>query len=314
MKLGIDIGGTKTAAVVLDPHDKVIAHETTRSGSGPDAVLAAAVRIARRAIAEASLDDEEARSLSVGACMPGLVDGATGTVLHAANLRVDRLELGPLLGAELGLPVSVENDVKAAGLGAREALCARSSRYADLGLGYLNLGTGLAAAVVVDGEVVRGPRGAAGEIGHLPVGTGVPCSCGQTGCLETIASGSALARLWPVPTPRPDPFVAAAAGDRRAAAALHTLSDGIATAVQVLVFAAGVDLVVAGGGLTSLGEPLAEAVRDRLRERARRAPVLAALDLPDRFELLVTAIPLAALGAAELGGRARPTSAAGRLS
>ena len=64
---------------------------------------------------------------------------------------------------------------------------------------YLNVGTGLAAAIVHRGEVVRGAGGAAGEIGHLPVGSGVPCSCGQDGCLETIASGTALHRMWPGP-------------------------------------------------------------------------------------------------------------------
>ena len=148
--------------------------------------------------------------------MPGLVDVERGAVKHAVNLGVDGdwLPLGDLLADGSGVPVVVENDVNAATLGA-----AALSGADDLV--YLSIGTGLAAGLVLDGRLRRGEHGAAGEIGHVPVDpTGVLCQCGQRGCLETIASGSALAAAWPsgdVP-PAQALFAAAPAGDPAAIA------------------------------------------------------------------------------------------------
>ena len=116
--------------------------------------------------------------------------------------------------------------------------------------------------MVRDGVLVRGIDGAAGEIGHLPVGGDAPCTCGQVGCLETVASGSALARLWPVAGRRAtNPFAAAAAGDALAAAAVDVLCTGVGLAVQLLALASGAERVVIGGGLAGLGAPLLDGIR-----------------------------------------------------
>ena len=106
-----------------------------------------------------------------------------------------------------GVPTLVENDVNAAAFGASMVMgCAD--------LAYLSIGTGVAAGLIFDGRLRRGAHGVAGEIGHLPVDPGGPaCECGQRGCLETVASGAAIARRWPSdsaagpPTcsPRPPP-------------------------------------------------------------------------------------------------------------
>ncbi len=109
------------------------------------------------------------------------------------NLGVDG-EWVPLraeLEARLGLPVAVENDVNVATLGAVALSGIRD-------LVYLSIGTGLAAGLVLDGTLRRGATGAAGEIGHVPIDPlGALCQCGQRGCLETVASGRALAEAWP---------------------------------------------------------------------------------------------------------------------
>ena len=312
-RLGIDIGGTKTAVALVAPDASVLALRTTPSGRGPHAVVEVAARLALEVALEAG-------GLScvdgVGACMPGLVDPPTGLARHAVNLDVDAVDLAGELGRRLGRPVAVENDVKAAALGAWRLRTDASGDVASDGtacddtsaggsvraaLAYLNLGTGLASAVVRDGVVVRGIAGAAGEIGHLPVAGDAVCTCGQVGCLETVASGSALARLWPARTRlAPDPFVAAAAGDLAARVAVDVLASGIGLAVQVLALASGAEQVVAGGGLAGLGTPLLEAVRADLGRRSRASRLVAALDLPDRFGLLPTSVPVAAVGAAFL--------------
>lgn len=296
--MGIDIGGTKTAVVVLDERGKVLEHRQAASGRGPGSVVAVAVDLAARCAAGVG---GWAAVGSVGACMPGVVDPRLGVVTHAVNLAVDSLDLAAELGAALGRPVTVDNDVKAAGLGAYR-LEGGDDAHA---FAYLNVGTGLAAALVVGGRIVRGPGGFTGEIGHLPLATPLPCRCGQTGCLEASASGSALTRMWPPAQHRADPFAAAAAGDTVAAEAVQLLCSGIATAIQVLVLAGGVEKVVVGGGLTALGAPLADGVASVLHERASRSPLLAGMDLPRRFSLLTSTVPIAALGAALLPAAAR---------
>ncbi|MBC9820370.1 ROK family protein [Terrabacter sp. MAHUQ-38] len=330
LRLGIDVGGTKTAAAMVTEDGTLRAIRSAPSGRGPGGVVDVAVRLASEVLREVGVDvgggavggDGAALGVAVGvavgACMPGLVDPATGLVRHAVNLEVDSLDLGGELTARLGVPVAVENDVKAAALGAWRLRSTGSSDSVPTALAYLNLGTGLASAVVRDGVVVRGIDGAAGEIGHLPVGGDAPCTCGQVGCLETIASGSALARLWPESRRLArDPFAAAAAGDIVAAAAVDVLCTGVGLAVQVLALASGAEQVVIGGGLAALGRPLLDGARADLRRRARSAQLLDALGLPDRVELLPADLPVAALGAAWLGTvshpavRAAPPVAAG---
>lgn len=294
MRLGVDIGGSKTAAVVLGADGELLASATAPSGRGAADVVAQATHIARLAMAEVG---GPTAITSAGACIPGLVDPVAGTVRHAVNLDVEHLDLAVDLGAALGLDVTVENDVKAAALGAHHL----GGDRADRTLAYLNLGTGLAAAVVHAGEVVRGVDGVAGEIGHLPFGGDVLCACGQTGCLETMASGSALLRMWPdAETQSFDLLGAASRGDGAAVLAAEALCGGVAIAVQVLVLASGAQSVVVSGGLTALGDPLLEAIRAALRVRAAESPFLASLALAERVSFLPAGVPVAAIGAARL--------------
>ena len=293
MRLGIDIGGTKTAALVLDDSGAVVAHVSAPSGRGNTQVLDTAVDVAGKA---AGFVGGWSAIEHLGACMPGLVDPTTGWARHAVNLAVQALDLAGGLEAATGRRPVVDNDVKAAALGAHHAL-----RPAVPGgtTAYLNVGTGLAAAIVHRGEVVRGAGGAAGEIGHIPVGTGVPCSCGQEGCLETIASGTALNRLWPEPAG--DLFPAAAAGDERAVRVVATLAHGIALAVQMLVVT-GAEVVVVGGGLARDRAELEAALAADIAARSALSPFLRRLDLVSRIRVLDGDLPVAAIGAALLGG------------
>ena len=119
-----------------------------------------------------------------------------GTVEHAVNLGIEeRVPLAAMVAEALGgeVPVQVENDLNVAVVGSAHAL---GPQVHDIG--FLALGTGVAAGLLLDGRLRRGSRGAAGEIGHLTlVPGGLPCKCGQLGCLEQYASGSALDTAWP---------------------------------------------------------------------------------------------------------------------
>ncbi|MET1018397.1 MAG: ROK family protein, partial [Microterricola sp.] len=230
---------------------------------------------------------------------------ASGVVSHAVNLGVSELALGAELGRRMGVPVHVENDVKAAALGAHHLTSIGAGPGEGAGsMAYLNLGTGLAAGIVQNGVLLRGASGAAGEIGHLPVDPrGELCGCGQRGCLETVASGSALARMWPsdAALPAADLFERAAAGDAKALAVQRTFFEGVAAGVRMLVLTVDVDRVVIGGGLSALGEPLIHGVRGVLADWSLSSPFLASLRLSDRVQLIPIGFPAAAFGAALVG-------------
>lgn len=296
MRLGIDIGGTKTDAVAVDESGALAQRIRLATGFGSIAVVETAVSAVARIGELTGLPVTGFDSIGIG--IPGLVDSASGQVAHAVNLGLERLELGGELAGRLGVGVRVENDVKAAALGA----------YHLLGLGgtmaYLNLGTGMAAGIVVDGRLWRGRNGIAGEIGHIPVDpNGALCACGQRGCLETVASGSGVARQWSTDDPLPVRalFAAAADGDRNARAIRARLAEGIAAAVRVLVLTVDVDSVVIGGGLSHLGDRLLCDVHEVLESWAKSSPFLASLSLPDRVRLVPEDSPVAALGAALVG-------------
>jgi predicted NBD/HSP70 family sugar kinase len=328
LHIGVDIGGTKTDAVVIDDRGTMLQQLRLTTGYGPDAVVRTAVDAVTRVAALAGIEPGQAASIGVG--VPGRVDVPDGRVAHAVNLGIDGLDLGAELSLRLGAAVRIENDVNAAALGAFQLLEAGWPEEAGTGGGaarvadgsavgrsvadrsaervhsmaYLNLGTGLAAGIVLDGRLWRGSRGTAGEIGHIPVDPAGPlCPCGQRGCLELMASGSAIARQWPTDHPQPAQhlFEEADAGDALAVEVRRRLLESVASSVRVLVLAVDVDMVVIGGGLASLGAPLLEGVKSVLAERARESSFLASLDLADRVRLLPTGFPSAAVGAAFVG-------------
>ena len=238
---------------------------------------------------------------SVGIGIPGRIEPGSGRVEHAVNLGVETLDLAAAVAPALGVPVRVENDVKAAALGAA------SLRGRTLSMGYLNLGTGIAAAVVTDGVLWRGARGGAGEIGHLSIDPAGPvCRCGQRGCIEALAGGGAVSARWRRPGPLPirDVFDAADAGDPAAVRLRTDLARGVAAAIRVLVLTADVETVVLGGGITALGSRLEAEVAAQLGSSARESAFLRSLQLVDRVEILPIGAPAAALGAALIGAEA----------
>lgn len=126
--------------------------------------------------------------------------------------------------------------------------------------------------------------------------------CGQRGCLETVASGTALARLWPVTAALPaiDLFDAADRGETRAREVRDRLVHGVASAVRLLLLSTDVERVVIGGGLSNLGERLLDPVRGVFHDWSARSPFLASLGIVDRVRLLPPGAPTAAVGAALL--------------
>ena len=297
MRAGLDIGGTKTDAVAVDSAGEIVARVRLATGWGADAVVRTALEAVRL------LGDEVEEPIdSVGIGIPGQVEPGTARVVHAVNLGVEELDLAAAVGPALGVPVRVENDVNAAAFGAfaLRSLAAHGSRS----MAYLNLGTGIAAGIVSDGELWRGARGTAGEVGHISIDPNGPlCRCGQHGCIEALAGGGAIAERWGRPGALPvrDVFDAADEGDPLARELRFGLARGVAAAVRVLVLTADVDVVVLGGGVTALGPRLMADVSDELAASAEASPFMRSLRLEERVELLPAGSPTAALGAALIG-------------
>ncbi len=296
LRVGLDIGATKVLGAVIGDGGAVIAQARQDTRPGPDGVLDTAT--AGLGQLAGALDGALPPHIGIG--IPGIVDRSRGAVSHAVNLGLggDWFPLADRLADRSGGTVIVENDLNAATWGAHVLSGADD-------LAYLALGTGLAAGLVLSGTLRRGARGAAGEIGHVPVDPAAGlCSCGQRGCLELLASGSALTAAWPVTGDAPPAtalFAAARAGDPQAVAARDRFAAGVADAVRMLGLAVDPAVIIIGGGVAHVGEPLLAAVNAALRAQAATSPFLAALDLASRTTLLPGRAPVGAIGAALIG-------------
>ena len=296
MRIGLDIGGTKIDAVALDPEGRSLAEARVPTEKGQrgvvestSAALDAVTRLLPRSHSNVG---------SIGVGVPGTVDVASGQILNAVNLDIVALPLGALLRERFHVPVTVDNDVNAAALGSSHLLASRTAS-----LSFLNVGTGLAAGFVKNGEIDRGARGIAGEIGHIVVRPdGALCGCGQRGCLESFASGRALATAWPDWGPNaslPSLLAAEAAGNVRAIEVLDGLVDGVATAVQILALIADHETILLGGGVAQY-QGIFERVVDELHARREGSVFMASLNLDSRVGLVPDDRPIAATGAALL--------------
>ena len=263
--VGVDIGGTKVLAGVVDRAGVVLARarrDTPHRSSAPAVV--------EDTIVEAV--DELRATYDVGAVgvgAAGFVDRA-GTVLFAPHLSWRGEPLQDVLARRLGLPVVVDNDANAAAHAETRFGAARGKRHAVC----VTLGTGIGGAIVVDGRVMRGAHGLAGEFGHMQVvPDGRLCECGQVGCWEQYCSGKALARAvaeagpGPRPVSGPDITRAAAAGEPWALAAFDEVGRWLGVGLAGLVSAFDPEVVVVGGGLSDAGDLLLEPARSALAAR-----------------------------------------------
>lgn len=293
MHIGVDIGGTKVDAVITDSAGTVTYRHRLPTGFGPDAVVASALAAVQQVCADAGIVPAGARSVGVG--IPGAIND--GVVSHALNLGIDTLDLGHALHEAWGVHPAVDNDVNAAVVGAwiRDGNGTQS-------MAYLNLGTGLAAGIIVNGKLWRGARGAAGEIGHVSVDPVGPVDAdGLRGGIETYAAGSGIARQSGDMNASAQEILARADHDAQASQIRENLYFGVASAVRVLLLTVDVEKVVIGGGLARMGGPLLEGTQRVLREWAHHSPFLRSVQLDQRVALLDVDEPVAAIGAAMRG-------------
>ena len=188
----VDLGGTKVRAVVADGSGRVLGDDIRLSGAadGLEAVLGRMVESLDAALARAGVEREQLAGLGIAS--PGAVDVERGVVPNAPQLPGwQDVPLARLMAERVGVPAILENDASAAALGEHRFGAGRGTRH----MLYITVSTGLGGGIIIDGELYRGKSGAAGELGHMIIDIdGPPCGCGARGCLEALASGTAIAR------------------------------------------------------------------------------------------------------------------------
>jgi glucokinase-like ROK family protein len=277
--IAVDVGSTTITCGRVDLHAKIHDKLVIKTPKDPAESLSATVELVAR-LHQQALATESPVVLGVGVATAGYVRPSTGIVVSASNLGWRDVDLGHHISAATGLPTQVDNNANAAALG---------ELYYGLGAGvdnfiYVAIGNGIGAGLVLDGELYRGARNGVGEVGHIAVAQDGPrCNCGRIGCLESLASGSAIEQMaqtallqWepgertaaePAKITAKDVFQRAAEGDPAAGVivdqALGHLAVGIANVVNLL----NPNEVILGGGLTRSGEYFMEHFLSKIQPR-----------------------------------------------
>jgi glucokinase len=278
--IGMDTGGTKLLGGVMDEalavRDRV--HRLWRGGGQREVLdlMVDAVEEARAAAPDA---------VAVGFGIPGLVDSETGAVGFSTHLPLAGLQFRHLMEERLGLPVFVDNDANLAALAEQRAGAARGAAHVAM----LTLGTGIGGGLVLGGRVYRGAHGGGAELGHVVVDlNGPPCQgdCPNRGCLEVMASGTAIGREGALAAERErnsalgkelrggrqitGALVTELAhdGDPTALAVMSLIGERLGVGIASIVNAFNPEVVVIGGGAVAGGDLLLEPARRVVAERA----------------------------------------------
>ncbi len=283
--LGIDLGGTKIFSAVIDSGSKVLSrdHSVTPAQQGPEAVVKAILESADRALNQAGIAAADLAAVGVGA--PGLSNPETGVLFTSPNLPGWRdVPLRDIIEKELGRKVFVINDANAAAVGELNFGTARGAHNFI----YITVSTGIGGGIIINGRIYTGAVGTAGELGHMTIDDeGPACNCGNRGCWEVLASGTALAReaKQRIKAGAATSILKYAGGDSEKvnAEAIHQAAQagdplaaeliarsayylGVGLANLVNIF--NPEIIVIGGGLSSIGDIL---LKPAFAEAERRA-------------------------------------------
>ncbi|MFI5060537.1 MAG: ROK family protein [Actinomycetales bacterium] len=262
--LAFDVGGTDMKSALIDAQGRIRALErrpTPHNGEGTaDAVVAVVAELAARfRSAHPTVDP-----LAIGLVVPGHVDDDAGIGVYSENLGWRDFPFRDRLEAAVDLPVSFSHDVR--GAGEAEHRLGAAAPFDDVVV--LAIGTGIAAAIFIDGHLYTG-GGMAGELGHSRVADGPECVCGGRGCLEAVASAAAIARRYTARTGIPasgakDVLDRAQAGDKEASTIWESALDALALGLSHTVALLAPEAIVIGGGLSQAGPALFEPLAARL--------------------------------------------------
>jgi predicted NBD/HSP70 family sugar kinase len=310
--VGIHFGVTMCSVMVGDGLGQPLATVSNEAAvADPAASFAMAKSMLRDACSKA--DVPEGRIAGVAAAVPGLIDRASGTCVVAPNLGWYDVPVRQRLEELLGYPTSVHNIAQAAAIAeGRIGVAQGVQSYV-----WVYVGTGIGSGIIIDGEVFYGVRGFSGEIGHCPVADDGPkCRCGRVGCLETFASGPAIANeaqrllrsgvstsLQGVKRPitAQDVAAAAEAGDQIARDVLAHAAEMLGRGVSYLINVLNPNMVVIGGRVAQAGMSLLEPLRASIDRHALDAEEVPVVLSSVALEAEITGALLLAMDHARLG-------------
>lgn len=281
--IGVDVGGTKVLAGTVDAELGVHHRAQRRAPTETQGALLDALVETVSELRDAS----ESEIGAVGFGIPALIDRDRGVAVSAVHLPIAELAFADVMAERLGLPVVVDNDVNAAMLAEHRFGAARGARHAAM----LTLGTGIGGGMIIDGRLFRGSQGVGAELGHMVIESDGPfCTggCSNRGCLETVASGTALGREG-LRMAQGSPATGlgralaegreitgalvtelAHDGDRAALDVVTEIGTKLGIGLTSLVNMLNPEVVVIGGGVIAAGELLIEPARRVVAERALR--------------------------------------------
>lgn len=280
--IGIDLGGTKTAGIILDGESIEERYREETDAGSQEGVLRGLVESCSSLLEAAASRDIGVEAVGLG--IAGFVDFERGVVTEAPNYPLRDAHVRDILAEKTGLPVFVDNDANVAALAEARLGAGRGARF----LVHLTLGTGIGGGIIVDGRIYRGALGAAAELGHMVIcENGPACNCGAHGCLEAMVSGvaiyrrveemAAVGRRSPVVEEfmaDPESFTAEAvgrhadAGDALARELLGEAGWHLGTGIASLVNIFNPDAVTLSGGLLGCFHHMEGPMRDSFEETA----------------------------------------------
>ena len=313
--LGVDAGGTKVAAALVDSRGNL--HGTTRRPtdvSSPRATLDGIAKVVDECLLTSGIPRSQVLATGIG--IPGLVDPERGVGIASVNLGWQDMPVRDELQRRTGLPCAVENDVRAAALGEMRF---GAGRGAENQL-FLVIGTGIAATAIIQKRIHRGAHNLAGEIGHAVLVPGGPlCKCGARGCFEALAAGPAIAARYASKIqPRAGNasegasgvavntitaetvFHLASEGDVQAIETVTNTAEYVAHALQFLALAYDPEIIIIAGGVSRAGDVFLLPVRKALQRRAEENLVLGKVVTPGLVQLTQLGGEIGVLGAAAL--------------
>ncbi len=318
MLIAVDVGGTKIAAALVDQRGSI--HGLIRcptDASCAEKTLVSILGAVERTMEVTRCHFRDVAAIGLG--IPGKVDTERGMGIASVNLGWRNVPVVAWLEERLHTPCFIENDVKVATLGERRYGVGQSARN----LVFLSVGTGIAAGIIIEGELYRGATDMAGEIGHAVVMPNGPrCKCGTRGCLEAVATGPAIAAQAQAAIHAGTPtliqdlaandggsvtaelvFQAAAQNDRVALAVLEEVGGYLGLAIFTLIQCYDPHLVVLGGGVSRAGNLILDPVRHELAKQALWSSSAREMLNPDKLKLTSLGQDGAILGAAALAER-----------
>ena len=283
--VAVDLGGTKILAAVVSPQGEVIAREyrLTMAEEGPEAVIRRIIASIERVIKLANV--RLSQLTSVGIAAAGALDSKEGIVSASPNLpNWHDVPLRDTIGERLGVNAFLINDASAAALGEHHF---GAGKGVD-DLIYITVGTGIGGGIIIGGRLYSGVCGTAGELGHMSIDVnGIRCNCGNIGCLETLASGVAVAReaisrigqgaktsMTKLVEGRVESItaqtvsLAAQGGDHLALDIITRAGTYLGIGMVNLVNLFNPEMIIVGGGMAKMGDMLLFLGRPDLRERA----------------------------------------------